>query len=455
MRGRFVSRCAVVAVLAGPLTVGSAATGTAATTTTGKYIVVLKDGAGDPGVLSVRQALRYRAAVGFVYRKALSGYSATMTAGDVASLRTDPSVAWVQSDTEFEADAQTVPFAIERVAGPDSSTRSGDGTGTVNVNVAVLDTGVDGTHPELNVVGGVGCINNADPLVDLDSHGTQVAGLIAGRDNDSQLVGIAPGAPIKSIQVLNKQAHGTAAQVLCGIDAVTATRLDSDATNDIAVANMSLGGSGSDDRNCGRTNKDAMHLAICNSVAAGVTYVVGAGNESDDIKNHVPASYDEVLTATAISDFDGLPGGLGQPQPGGVCATFVAGDKRGSYADDTPAHFSNFATLAADQAHTVAAPGVCDLTTYPQNLCTAIFGHPLCYGVFTGTSAAAPVTSGVVALCIASGQCAGLTPAQIVAKIVADAAAYNVANPGYGFTGDPQHPIAGKYYGNLIRAAAY
>jgi len=63
--------------------------------------------------------------------------------------------------------------------------------------------------------------------------------------------------------------------------------------------------------------------------------------------------------------------------------------------------------------------------------------------------------TGTVALCIASGPCAGLTPAQIIAKIVTDAQTYNTANPSYGFVGDLLRPVAGRYYGYLIRAALY
>jgi len=66
-----------------------------------------------------------------------------------------------------------------------------------------------------------------------------------------------------------------------------------------------------------------------------------------------------------------------------------------------------------------------------------------------------PHVAGTVALCIASGACAGLTPAQIIQKIVSDAAAYNTANTGYGFVGDPIRPEPGKYFGFLVRAASY
>ena len=115
--------------------------------------------------------------------------------------------------------------------------------------------------------------------------------------------------------------------------------------------------------------------------------------------------------------------------------------------DDSAAFFSNFATLAEDQAHTIAAPGVCIASTYPGGL----------YAVHTGTSFASPLVAGTVALCIASGPCAGLTPRQIIQKIVSDAAAYNNSkkNIGYGFEGDPLRPISGKYFGYLVRAGLY
>jgi subtilisin len=229
--------------------------------------------------------------------------------------------------------------------------------------------------------------------------------------------------------------------ILCGIDWVTATRTDADPGNDIAVANMSLGGQlkNADDGACGRTNHDAIHLAICNSVAAGVTYVTSAGNDTKDIRDFLPAGYSEVLTATAMADFDGQPGGLFGP----MCQSNV---------DDTAATFSNFATLDRDKAHTVAAPGTCIISTYATNI-----EPPYQYARSSGTSFAAPHVAGMVALCIYSGACAGLTPAQIIQKIVSDAASYNTArgNSGYGFAGDPLRPGTLGYDGYLINAGLY
>src|SRR5207248_5113731 len=105
----------------------------------------------------------------------------------------------------------------------------------------------------------------------------------------------------------------------------------------IKVANMSLTGNGKSDNNCGNTNNDAEHQAICKSVAAGVTYVAAAGNNSNGFAGYTPAAYPEVLTVTAMTDTDGTPGGVG-PAP---C---IKGQ-----ADDTYATYSNYAVSTTDQ----------------------------------------------------------------------------------------------------------
>ncbi len=268
-----------------------------------------------------------------------------------------------------------------------------------------------------------------------------VAGFLGARDNAIGRVGVAPGAILWDVRVADATGFITNRDLLCGIDWITHTRLDRNRRNDIAVANLSLGDFGADDGDCGFTNGDPIHVAICASTAAGVTYVVSAGNESVDVAGIIPASYDEVLTVTAMADFDGQPGGTGSPDQ--VCTDTGQGSP--DFQDDTRAFFSNFASLAEDAAHTVAAPGVCTTNTFP--------GGQYAFG--SGTSFSAPRAAGTVALCIAFGECAGLSPTQIVTKIVADAEAYNLADPSYGFTGDPAHPVADGYYGWLIHAAEY
>jgi subtilisin len=433
----------------------------------GQYIVVLKDGVSEPATAA--DHAKKGAEVSQHYRHALNGYAARLSDSQLAAVRADQRVAFVQPDEMVHATGvpclnrgtllnddpspQCLAWDVDRIDGELSSTKSGDGRGSVNVNVAVVDTGIDLEHPDLNVAGGVDCTGKGLGFDDQDGHGTHVAGTIAAKDDGIGVAGVAPGAPLWAVRVLGKNGAGSTSTIVCGIDFVTGTRFDGDPSNDIRVANMSLGGKGADDGSCGLTNKDATHVAICSSVRAGVTYAVAAGNGSADLATHVPSAYDEVLAATAMSDFDGQPGGIATVGPstaGDPCPHAPFED------DDAAASFSNFATLASDRAHTVAAPGVCVLSTYPVG---AFANCPDrgCYALEAGTSMASPHVAGTVALCIAFGPCAGLTPQQIVQKIVADAAAYNTArrNSGYGFQGDPLRPISGKYYGYLIRAGLY
>jgi subtilisin len=88
---------------------------------------------------------------------------------------------------------QILPAGIDRIDADRTSTRSGDGRGSVNINVAVLDTGIDIEHPDLNVVGGKDCTSGSG-FDDPNAHGTHVAGTIAARDDDIGVVGVVPGA---------------------------------------------------------------------------------------------------------------------------------------------------------------------------------------------------------------------------------------------------------------------
>jgi subtilisin family serine protease len=422
----------------------------------GQYIVVLKDGI-DGAAVAAEHASSHGAAVFHRYQHALKGYAARLSPAALAAIEKDDRVRFVSEDREvypasicagptFNQPDQCLPAGTDRIDGDRSSTRSGDGRGAVNLNVAVLDSGIDPSHPDLNIAGGVACANGQG-FADQFGHGTGVAGIIGAKDNGIGVVGVAPGVRLWAVRVISKKSTASHSDIICGIDWVTSTHTDSDPTNDIAVTNMSLEESGSDDGNCGKTNKDAVHLAICNSSAAGVSYVVSAGNDSQDLAGFTPAAYDEVLTVTAMGDFDGTPGGAFSGSPPCQIGRLIG------QVDDRVASFSNFATLPADRAHTVAAPGVCVFTTLPLNIesTTGTVG----YDFYTGTSQASPQVTGTVALCIASGACAGLTPAQIIQKIVADAATYNTAHTRYGFAGDPIRPETGKHYGYLIDAAAY
>jgi len=301
--------------------------------------------------------------VAHVYKHALKGYAATVPDSRIDELRADDRVVSVSRDQKVTLAAQTLPTGIDRVDGELSSTVSGNGSGSVNVDVAVIDTGIDVDHPDLNVVGGVNC-STGRSYDDGNGHGTHVAGTIAAKDDSNGVVGVAPGARLYAVRVLNNRGSGSFSSIICGVDWVTAR------AGTIEVANMSLGGSGTDPSSSGCSTGNAFHDAVCKSVAAGVTHVVAAGNSSADAKNFVPAAFDEVITISALADFDGEPGGLGAP----TCRSDV---------DDTFANFSNY---GADVD--LIAPGVCIESTWKGGG----------YNTISGTSMASPHAAGAAAL---------------------------------------------------------
>jgi subtilisin len=351
----------------------------------GQYIVVLKDSAGVAAATSSAESM-VGATVGHVYRSAIHGYSAQMSQVGAERVAQLPGVRFVQADERVETTAQTLPTGIDRANADASPTAAVDGADQrVDVDVAVIDTGADLDHPDLNVYrqGATNCSLlglNAD---DQNGHGTHVSGTIGALDNGAGVVGMAPGARIWPVKVLNAAGVGSSSDVICGIDYVTAH------ADRIEVANMSLGGDGSDDGQCGSRNGDAEHQAICDSVAAGVTYAVAAGNDSADAAGSVPAAYDEVITVSALSDFNGRPGG-GAPS---TCRSDV---------DDTFANYSNYGSDVD-----LVAPGTCIDSTWMNGG----------YNTISGTSMATPHVTGAAALYLATHPTA--TPTQVKSALQA------------------------------------
>jgi subtilisin family serine protease len=398
----------------------------------GSYIVVLED-----SVQSVsRQLAEHERREGFdarrTYRTALKGYSAKLTRAQVRGLRNDPQVASVEPNrivhaTDTLSGGEAVPTGIARMGA--ASTASAQANPASSAAVAVIDTGVDLDHPDLNVASsGYNCVSPAAAPNDDNGHGTHVAGTIAATNSGSGVVGVAPGTRIVPVKVLDSAGDGTWEQIICGINWVAAHA----GSDGIAVANMSLGGLGSSSDNgpCGATS--ALHQAICNATApsVGLRFAVAAGNDGWPFPHStlpdVPASYDEVVTVTAYGDSDGLAGAAG-----------AAPSCRSGEADDRYASFSNWSDNATDNAHTIAAPGVCINSTW--------FGAGAGYDTISGTSMATPHVAGAAALCIGTaagpGPCASDTaPASLVSKL-------RSTNSAYGFSGDPFRPVSGRYYG--------
>jgi subtilisin len=367
----------------------------AAPSGTDSYIVVLKDSA-SPSTTARAHAGRFGARVGHVYRHALKGYSATLSSDRVAALKADPSVAAVAPDLPVHAFVQTLPTGINRIDGELSSTVSGNGSGTVNADIAIIDTGIQLNHPDLNARNGTNCVTPGAQAQDDHGHGTHVAGTAAALDNGDGVVGVAPGARVWAVKVLNAAGSGTTSQIICGIDWVTAN------AGTIEVANMSLGGASFFGAFSGCNSAfDPMHPAICRSVQAGVTYAVAAGNSAADANTFVPATYSQVITVSALADFNGQPGGGAAP----TCRSDV---------DDTFANFSNF---GADVD--IIAPGVCILSTY--------LGSG--YNTFSGTSMASPHVAGAAALYKSANP--GASPAQVKSAL------QNAGNLNWNDADDP------------------
>lgn len=182
---------------------------------------------------------------------------------------------------------------------------------------------------------------------------------------------------------------------------------------------MSLGGRATtdgtaDDGNCGLSNSDAMHKAICDSVAAGVPYVVSAGNDGSHVSNYAPASYNEVITVSALADYNGLPFG-------GASRTC----NQDSASDDDFAFFSNF---GADVD--IGAPGVCIKSTW-KGVKKGRRGHKRIvpgYKTISGTSMASPHVAGAAAVFLANTN-PSATPAQVRTFLIAAA---NIEAKGAG-----------------------
>jgi subtilisin family serine protease len=252
----------------------------------GSYICVFKKGSvsrGNAQAEANRSAQAAGGQVKHVYSVALQGFAANLPDQALERMKAaNPNIAYCEQDQVITAPpvradarpsgggtvqpAQETPWGIARV--------NGGAAGTF-ATAWVIDSGIDLTHPDLNVdtTRSRNFVANETSPNDLNGHGTHVAGTIGALDNTIGVIGVAPGARVVAVRVLNRRGSGTNSGVIAGIDYVAQNGRSGD------VANMSLGGGVS----------QALDDAVVAAASGGVRFALAAGNESDNANNHSPA----------------------------------------------------------------------------------------------------------------------------------------------------------------------
>lgn len=223
-----------------------------------------------------------------------------------------------------------------------------------DINVAVLDTGMDASHPEIkeNVEGGRNFTSGDESeWDDNNGHGTHVAGIIGALDSDEahsdkKLLGVSPKSNLFAAKAFNEDGKGQISDVISAIEWIRNQPQD----REIDIVNMSFAGKKPEN------SQDPLHEVISAAEEEGITFVTGAGNQGEELQNTIPANYPEVISVAAMN-----------PET------------------DAFASFSNYG-----ENIDVIAPGVHILSSWKNEL----------YWRYSGTSAAAAHVSGTAALYI-------------------------------------------------------
>src|SRR6056297_3576915 len=286
------------------------------------YIVVFKSDATDDAAAKGQSIESYRSdilqtaevqrdRVYQEYNRTIAGFAAELSDAQLSLLRTDPRVDFLEKDriVQFappcgtpnggpcdgdggddgggDSSAQETPYGITRVNG---------GAAYTGTNVAwILDSGVDLDHPDLSVDASRGFNafskgKDGKSLDDGNGHGTHVAGTIAALDNTTGVVGVAAGATVVPVKILDSRGSGSYSGVIAGVDHVAANGTPGD------VANMSLGG----------PTSDALDTAVKNAAGQGIYFVIAAGNSATDANNSSPARANgqNIYTISAMDSND-------------------------------------------------------------------------------------------------------------------------------------------------------
>ncbi len=329
------------------------------------------------------------------YASALLGFAAHMDDKTAARLAQDPRIEMIEQDRYSHAFVQSTPTGIGRIDADISSTLAGNGSGSVSgVDCYIIDTGIMPTHTDLNVVGGANFVTGSTSWADGHGHGTHVAGTVAAKDNSAYVVGVAPGADLYAVRVLDNNGSGQNSWIIAGINWV-ASQKAANPTRPM-VANMSLGGY------AGSTAYNTMDIAVRNTITAGVPFAIAAGNSSANASLYTPAHVTEAITVGAYDP-----------------------------SNNRFATFSNYGSVVD-----INAPGVNTVSTY-KNGGTA---------TMSGTSMASPHVAGTIALYLSTNPAA--TPAAVRTALISAANAPVGSNPAITRV-KPQTTTLSVYAGNF------
>ncbi|WP_052107836.1 S8 family peptidase [Aerolutibacter daejeonensis] len=346
----------------------------------GQYIVVLKAQAASlvgessraARVASVANdmAAQHRANVVRSYGQVLRGFVARADDAALARLLADPRVEYVEEDGVVQASATQsgATWGIDRTDQRDlplSTTYTYDTTAST-VHAYIVDTGILGSHNDFGgrVSGGYTAISDGRGTTDCNGHGTHVAGTVAG-----STWGIAKGAQLHPVRVLDCSGSGTNSGVIAGMDWVASNHVKP------AVANMSLGGGAS----------TAVDDAVARMTNAGVTVVVAAGNDNSNACNYSPARAASAITVGSTT------------------------------STDARSSFSNYGSCLD-----IFGPG--------SSITSAWYTSTTATNTISGTSMASPHVAGVAALYLAVNPSA--TPTQVTTAIINAATPNKVTSPG-------------------------